>query len=375
MNEINDYNFAKDYIDNTYVFEKWIDESKHISIIRSKLDDRLYVLKLREYYDIYVYNTLKNSSFPGVPKIYDLLPTNKGLFIVEEYINGQNVEDYINTLTNREYIISEIVRIGEAVSYIMEKLHRLSPPIIHRDIKPQNVIISDSNIYLVDFNIARTYSGTVNKDTLLMGTREYAAPEQYGFKESDERTDIYGLGATLQHLIDISNVTSPDLEKVIRKTVEMDPDNRYQSMSEFRNALNNIGSHTPLFDDYLKKHKHPYAPPGFRNNNIVHILVASLVYFLLIYLVFTFKMGGNPYTGHEAHMYNISGAIYVFINALFTIFYICDYLNLRTRIMWNYLKNHPTKSKEIFLSVLVYLLIVFVVFMFFVIFISIFFRK
>lgn len=85
---------------------------------------------------------------------------------------------------------------------ILHKLHGNLPPIIHRDIKPSNIIFSsDGVVKLIDFNAARELRAEQNEDTRLMGTRRFAAPEQYGFGQSDPRTDIYALGITFYYML------------------------------------------------------------------------------------------------------------------------------------------------------------------------------
>lgn len=90
----------------------------------------------------------------------------------------------------------------------MCRLHRQNPPVIHRDVKPDNILVmGDGTVILTDFNIARHVSGVKSRDTLIMGTAGYAAPEQFGFAESDARTDVYGLGATVRELLKNSQVS------------------------------------------------------------------------------------------------------------------------------------------------------------------------
>ena len=118
---------------------------------------------------------------------------------------------------------------------ILKQLHRCRSPIIHRDLKPANIMISsDGVVKLIDFNAAKEYRMGQMEDTCLMGTREYAAPEQYGFGQSDARTDIYALGVILNRLLTgdfpKNKLYEGRLKPVIQTCIQMDADARYQSV-------------------------------------------------------------------------------------------------------------------------------------------------
>ena len=120
-----------------------------------------------------------------------------------------------------------------SVSKTLNKLHTLNPPIIHRDIKPENIIITDlAEIKLLDFNISRGFTGKADKDTVAMGTKGFAPPEQYGFKESDARSDIYSLGATIKYLMEKTHCKSEMLSEFIKKAMSFDPKDRFQNLIE-----------------------------------------------------------------------------------------------------------------------------------------------
>ncbi len=120
-----------------------------------------------------------------------------------------------------------------SVSMTLNKLHTLNPPIIHRDIKPENIIITDlAEIKLLDFNISRGFTGKADKDTVAMGTKGFAPPEQYGFKESDARSDIYSLGATIKYLMEKTHCKSEMLSEFIKMAMSFDPKDRFQNVIE-----------------------------------------------------------------------------------------------------------------------------------------------
>ncbi len=140
---------------------------------------------------------------PGIPRCYSHFTDPEHWYLVMEYIKGQTLEEYLQKSTPGGYCSAEdTLHIGIALSSILEYLHARKQPLIFRDIKPANILLtSRKRLYLIDFGIARTFNPRKAKDTTPLGSPGFAAPEQYGKGQSDQRTDIYGLGATLQTLL------------------------------------------------------------------------------------------------------------------------------------------------------------------------------
>ena len=362
---MSDYqSIINEYLSSSYECLKLLDNNGSVQLVKSKIDDKNYVIKIKNYYDINVYQRLKKQKVEGIPQIFELIETEKGLIVVEEYVPGESLDEFINSSAdayeNAEQGIIDIIR---KVCLILENLHMQSPPIIHRDIKPQNILIYNDQVYLIDFNIAREYEGQKDKDTFAMGTKDYAAPEQYGFSESDARTDVYGVGATVKYLCEKLKVNSTKLNMVIDKAMEMDPVNRFQSVKEiveFLESKNNISV-------ILKK----YALPGFRKKNILHMIIALIYYFFFVYNSIGFKMEPNKYDGFYARLYDFMGGFYLFILAMFFALFNNNYLNIRDRAF----RRVKTKNRFIrlllvlvvdagfaLLSFLMYLIIVVIIF-------------
>ncbi len=368
MNELQ--KIVNEYIDYSYELVSWLDQEHGVQIVRSKIDDKLYVCKLRQNYSIDIYRKLKNMRLQGIPQIYELIETEHGLIIIEEYIKGRDLEDIDLYYMNQDELVRYIVYIGRSLLDILMILHQMTPPMIHRDIKPKNVILSDSKVYLIDFDISREYTGDSNKDTFIMGTREYAAPEQYGFTESDGRTDIYGLGATLLYLynkyIDSSTAESDYLKKVLDKATDFTPDRRYQNVGEMKVALESY-KRKPVYN--LKK----YALPGFRSGKLFHMLIA-ITYIVFWTLIFSrFEMGNNPFTGFYKQLYNLMAVVYMTVNVIFIPLFTFDYMNIRTRLLKLFHlsgKNKVIKTLSVllidiffvFISFLIYLIFVVIIF-------------
>lgn len=142
---------------------------------------------------------LKSIKHPRIPIIYDVEEDESAYYIIEEYIYGMNLSAYIKEkgVLSLEKAVSFGIKICEIVSF----LHGQKPvPVLFLDIHPENIIINEDKIYLVDFG-SSYYLGETDRRELLMGTVGYAAPEQYRYDRLDERTDIYGIGAVLYYMV------------------------------------------------------------------------------------------------------------------------------------------------------------------------------
>lgn len=190
---------------------------------------------------------LKKFNHPSLPSIIDVIDKDDNFLIVMDYIEGNHLgktlEEY--GAQSQELVLKWAKQLCDVLGY----LHARN--IIYRDMKPSNVMLKpDGNIELIDFGTAREYKGTNLEDTVCLGTIGYAAPEQFGGKgETDGRTDIYCLGATLYHLItgkhpsveppyeirpirEINPALSESLERIIYKCTRPDPAQRYQTCEE-----------------------------------------------------------------------------------------------------------------------------------------------
>lgn len=196
---------------------------------------------------------LKKLNHPHLPSIVDVIEDRETLLIVMDYIEGnplsRALEEY--GAQSQENVIAWAKQLCDVLGY----LHSRKQPIIYRDMKPANVMLKpDGNVMLIDFGTAREYKVNNIADTTCLGTIGYAAPEQFGgLGQTDARTDIYCLGATLYHLVtgcnpceppyemrDIRSINpnlSSGLEKIIRKCTQRDPNDRYQTCEELKYDL------------------------------------------------------------------------------------------------------------------------------------------
>ncbi len=144
---------------------------------------------------------LSTLSHPHLPKIYGHFTDASHWYLVMQYIKGQTLEEYLRKSRHGYLPTSQVLKIGLALTDVLGYLHSRRPPVIFRDLKPANILLTNSgHVYLIDFGIARRFAPEKAKDTGPLGSPGYAAPEQYGRAQTDARTDIYALGATLRTL-------------------------------------------------------------------------------------------------------------------------------------------------------------------------------
>jgi serine/threonine protein kinase len=197
---------------------------------------------------------LERLSHPGIVQVHDLFEWKDHLYLVQDFIEGGNLEQQISPFPDI-YLSEAVVRDWAAqLCDIFEYLHSQQPPIIYRDLKPKNVLRDTrGKLYLVDFGIARAYKEGKEQDTRLLGSVLTASPEHYG-GQTDARSDLYTLGATLHYLLtngqgervspfdfppvrSIHREVTAELEAVIQRCLERQPEKRYQSVAELRRAL------------------------------------------------------------------------------------------------------------------------------------------
>lgn len=166
-------------------------------------------------------------------------------------------------------------------------MHHVTPIIVYRDLKPENIMVTgEGRIKLVDFNISRVFQQGKNRDTVLLGTAEFAAPEQFGYFQTDNRTDIYAFGILFNYMltgkVPVEQIAEGKYREVIRKCTEMEPSRRYQEIEEILYVLGE-------YVEIKAKQKNKYIDtlkvwmiPGFRTRKWWKMIVSVLVYIFLI---------------------------------------------------------------------------------------------
>lgn len=199
-------------------------------------------------------NMIKQLDNPAIVRIVDIIDNGNVIYIIEDFVEGETLEALLDAdgAQPEELVVEWGKQLCEAFDY----LHTRTPPIIYRDMKPANVMLTpEGKLRVIDFGIAREYKEHNLKDTTSLGTRGYAPPEQFGGK-TDARSDIYSLGVTLFQLVtgrdpclastelkpvrQIDPKLSEGIETIIQKCVQHDPANRYQSCVELLYDLEHI---------------------------------------------------------------------------------------------------------------------------------------
>lgn len=224
---------------------------------------------------------MKKLDHPSLPRIVDIIDREDALCIVMDYIEGESLHQILKTrgVPSQETVVSWMLDICDTLSY----LHSFDPPIIYRDMKPANVMLTrDQRIKVIDFGIAKDYKEGY-EDTQPLGTRGYASPEHFS-KHTDVRSDVYTVGTTMYQLLtgkdpsqppyymkplrEINPDLSSGLEKIILKATEKDPDARYQTMTELASAIESYKSLEAEHIEYLEKRER-----GFRLKCILSALM------------------------------------------------------------------------------------------------------
>ena len=222
------------------------------------------------------YGKVAQLGSPFLPKIYKVQAFGDDLIVIMEYLEGDSLRRHAKI--HGSFDTSTIRRFLQGVIDGVKALHTApGGPIIHRDINPGNIMIAGGNARLIDFGIARTYRYSAPRDTHLWGTAGYAAPEQFGFGQSDVRADVYALGMLLRFLFtgcepdeEGDGSMPPAVRSIIAKATAIDPDDRYCDVFRFEAALEKsftaAGSRTV---------SDAYATPADQTRQTKHIFTLS----------------------------------------------------------------------------------------------------
>lgn len=247
-------------------------------LVCNRQTKELMVKKILEKSQKQIYCKLAKIQSPYLIPIHEIVETEDNCIVYETYISGENLE---SILSRGALDIDTMTRYTNMLLSVLSILHR--EDIIHRDIKPGNIIISNDGVLkLLDFGIARKYDSNKQSDTVIMGTAGYAAPEQYGFLQTDKKSDIYSLGVLMNVMLTEEFPTKKiaaqePFHSIIQKCTQMDAQNRYESVEEIQSELSNTEKTTSQkFFNVLRK------IPGFRSGKFYKELVALSYYLIII---------------------------------------------------------------------------------------------
>lgn len=350
-----------------------LDEKKNIVLVQDIRNSELCVKKTLDIYSRDVYEQLASVRIEGVPAVKECVADDGKLIVVEEYVQGRSLKQVLDEqgLLNEEQAYDIAVQLAD----VLVRLHQLEPAIVHRDIKPSNIIIEkNGHVNLIDFNAARHVNADKNEDTRMLGTVYFAAPEQFGFGQFDERTDIYGLGATINYIMTGdkpgAGIAECRFSDILKKCLMVDAKDRYQSAEELRgvldmlnysivqdnrkkaetafgkdNTISIVRTYRNIRDIIVKMYRkyqkrnydidtswRRYLLPGFRRLNVVYCLIALVWYAVIVWMTITFAVTdsktGIPVTGGELTMYKIA----VFALLFGMTMWFGNYLNIRRKL-------------------------------------------
>ena len=266
------------------------------AIVRDVPTGRLFYRKELAVYNPQVFSYLKDHRNRSVPRIESFREDDGKLVVIEEYVQGRTLEhlleeaekvreaDEAGTAEERgdaeeakesedPLPFRERIRILTEICDGLAFLHGAQPPIIHRDLKASNIMLTEDGVVkIIDYDAAKVYVRGEKRDTVLMGTPGVAAPEQYGFGPSDVRTDIYGLGKLIERMLP----DNADADRIVARATHIDPKKRYDSAAQIRDQILRIREHPASLDTRLEK-----LVPGFDPQKTGHRVLARAVLALL----------------------------------------------------------------------------------------------
>lgn len=362
---------AKEYILSQYQELGALNGNECVKIVRNSITGRIAVKKWMSIEQKFIYTFLKLHRNEFIPEIYECFENDRQLIVIEEYIEGRNLEDI---LCEWSMSIEESCRIVKELCRALYPLHMAEPSIVCRDLKPENIMLTlCGKVKLIDFDIARVVSPGKNRDTVVMGTEGFAAPEQFGHRQTDGRSDIYALGTILNYLLSgkfpVEEIADGKLGDVVRRCIAVNPDERYQNVKELEMDLERLypsnvryvqapenvrRSERGVQEQVRRKERASWTrflPPGFRSGTVWKMLIAIIGYLMLIVICLGMevKEGEKIITGPEA----FTQQILFLLSQLAEIGFIFNYLGWRDRVP---LLN----SANYFLRIAAYLVLEFV---------------
>lgn len=332
-----------------------LDRDHHVILVQHAESGKIYVKKELEVFDAEVMRHLRDHHVRHTPVIYEAVEDGNRMILIEEYISGQTLKELQDM---RGTFPEEEVRwYASAVCGILAELHSQVPPVIHRDIKPSNIMITPEGVpVLLDMNAAKRYR-EAGRDTQLIGTQGYAAPEQYGFGASDVRTDIYSMGVLMNVLLTghFPNEQRAEglLGPIIGRCLRMNPEERFSSAGELLAALSGTAparpgmslesygevksAPAPFHDTPAEKYSgwRRYLPPGFRSGRI-WVMALSLLGYLMLFSI------AKDYKPSAPGMDNrLLWQCAMVASVLLPVFFTADYCGIQEKLHINGIKN-PT---------------------------------
>lgn len=319
--------------------------SKKAALVRNNINGQLMVKCVTNEAGFPVFDKLRGIQRPNLMRVYDTVISDGKCISLCEYIEGITLEKAVES--KKIYSEDDAKNIIAQLCDGLTALHGNS--IIHRDINPSNVMLDKNGIVkIIDYDIMRTVKNGRNTDTQVLGTPGYAAPEQFGFTQTDGRADIYSCGVLMNFLmtgfIPNEKLYLGNLTPIIKKCTEMDADNRFSSAYELKKAL--LGKRADIKGNKKEKVYINYSKlPGFRSRKTsakFFTVLLMIIYFvtLVAYINYTFHWFGNLYYPLRHYMTGLD--LFILLSAL-PYFCLGDVGRLSRKIN----RNNPAKGKKL----------------------------
>ncbi len=224
------------------------DGKKELYILRRKQDDKKALLRVTKDYPqedaLEEAKLLAKLDHPGIPRVYASYEKNGRRYLIREYLEGRSLAEIV--AASGSFAVNDIFDIALKLTDILQYLHAQTPPVIHRDIKPHNIIAGkNGDIHLIDFGIARIHKDERRHDTSVILTLDYASPEQYGFEQTTPLSDIYSLGVVLLFLATgqtsrsalEAQIVNNRLRILIEQCIAFNPEARIPSVEAIRDYI------------------------------------------------------------------------------------------------------------------------------------------
>ena len=337
----------EEYRLSEYVDLGRLDDNEKVHIVRNQVNGVIGVRKYvaLELEEIYLF--LKGNPNPYIPKIYECIPAESNLIVIEEYLSGKNLEDMSKEKNFSEKEAADIII---CLCNALYPLHHAKMSVICRDLKAENVILTnEGDVKLIDFDIARIYQPGKSKDTVMMGTQGYAAPEQFGFGQTDARTDIYAMGVLLNYMLvkdfPMEKLTEGKFKRIVLKCIKLNPEDRYQNVNELK-ADTCAAAEIPCSSMDSEKNKFYcaqsckkdqaceipfYKIPGFRTGKVWKMAAAVIGYALVT--VTAWSMEARDANGKMLPQSELTlERLVIWMSQIVFIFFVCDYRGMRRNI-------------------------------------------
>jgi serine/threonine protein kinase len=250
---------------------------------RSKTNGEQVVIRVIYNAAAGVLESLPQVTSPYVTQILEVIQDESDVVVIEKFVNGITVRQLLDG--EGQLTEAEALPFFEQLCQALAVIHREG--IIHRDIKPSNIMLRDKTAVLIDFDVARKHDPRQSEDTVYMGTKGYAAPEQYGFSQTDGRSDIYSLGVVIKEMLG-NNFNTSVYKNIIEKCTRFDPLNRYQTVDEILADLRRFTIKTPVLKTRSKRRS---------RRSVFKIIGYSCIGLFLIAVIYAVASG--IYSGHN----------------------------------------------------------------------------